>query len=66
VPRHIDKPDAQVPKIQIGKPDIDRDPSSLFFRQTISVNAGERAHQRSLSVIDMPGSANNDRFHRDS
>jgi len=38
------------------------DAASLLFRQAIGIDARERAHQRSLAVIDVPGRANNDRF----
>ena len=58
--RHIDKADAHVTQIEIGKPNIDGNATLLFFRQAISIDARERAHQRSLAVIDVPGRANND------
>ena len=43
--------------------DVDGDAAAFFFFQTIGVNASQRLDQRGLSVVDMPGSANDDRFH---
>jgi len=59
----IDETDSDLAQIEIGKSNIDRDAAALLFRQTISVDAGEGAHQRGLAVIDVSGRANNDRFH---
>ena len=40
VARNIDKTDPRGTQSQIGKAQIDRDPASLFFRQTIGVVSG--------------------------
>ena len=61
--RHIDKADAHLAEIEIGKAYVDCNAAPLLFRQPISIDSGKRAHQCSLPVIDVPGSANNDGFH---
>ena len=60
VPGHIDKANLYVTQIEIGKTNVDRNTSSLFFRQPIRINARQRAHQRSLAVIDMSRRADDD------
>src|SRR5215469_10189861 len=56
VPRHVDEAQHRtIWRRQIGKPQIDRDASRLFFFQTVGINAGERPYQRGLSVIDVTG-----------
>src|SRR5438309_3583728 len=60
---NIDKADTDLPQIEIRKTNIDRDAAALFFRQAISIDTRERAHQRSLAVIYMPSRTNNDRLH---
>ena len=57
---HIDKANAHVTQIEIGKTNVDRNTSSLFFRQPIRINARQRAHQRRLAVIDMSRRADDD------
>src|SRR5258708_4157284 len=51
---------------QMRKAEVDGNPTALFFLKTIRVNAGERADQRGLAVINVPSRADNDmskRFH---
>ena len=60
MPGHIDKADAHVAQIEIGKANVDGDAAPLLFRQTIGVDAGQRAHQRRLAVIDVTGRADDD------
>ena len=57
---HINKAGADVAKIQIGKANIYSDAAPLLFRQTIRVDARQRAHQRRLAMIDMAGGADDD------
>ena len=42
---------------QIGKAEIDRDAARFLLLQAIGIDAGQRAHQRGLAVIDMAGGA---------
>ena len=54
VPRHVDKAElGAVGQCRIGEAEIDRQPAPLFLRQTVGVDAGQRADQRGLAVIDM-------------
>ena len=64
----IDETNLQSPTIgrrqgHVGKAEIDSDAATLFFGETIGVDAGEGLDQRGLAVIDMAGGANDDRFH---
>jgi hypothetical protein len=43
----------------IREAEIDRDAARLFLGQPIGVDTGQRAHQRSLAVIDVAGGADN-------
>ena len=53
------------PKIaKVSEAEIDGDAAALFFFQAIGVDAGERAHQRGLAVIDVPGRADDERNER--
>ena len=52
----IDKPQlGAVRQFRIGKAEIDRHPAPLFLGQAVGIDAGQRAHQRRLAVIDMAG-----------
>ena len=62
--RHVDKANAHFAEVEIGKANVDRYAAPFFFWQTIGIDSGQGAHQRRLAVIDMPGRADNDRFHR--
>ena len=58
VPGNVDEAeDAAVRGRQVGEAEIDRDPARLLFLQPIRVDAGERAHERRLAVIDVSGCA---------
>ncbi len=39
----------------VGEAEIDGDASRLLFLEPVRVDAGERAHERRLTVIDVPG-----------
>ena len=55
---HIDEAEHRTVGIrQIGEAEIDRDAARLLFRQPVGLDAGQRAHQRGLAVIDMAGGA---------
>ncbi len=58
--RNVNKANAHVAEIEIGKTNIDSDAAPLLFRQAIGIDAGQRAHQRGLTVIDVAGSADDD------
>ena len=66
----IDKANALRINRRVSKTQIDGQPARLFFLESISVDAGKRLYDRSLSVIDMPGERNDQvsesRFERNS
>ncbi len=68
----IDKTEAQTVatvrrgQLQMGEPDIDGDAAAFLFFETVGIDAGERAHQRALAMIDVSGGADGDGFHRNS
>ena len=53
VARHIDEAERPSRRVGIGEAEIDRDAATLFLREPIGVDAGERLHQRGLAVVDM-------------
>ena len=42
---------------QIGEAEIDRDAARLLLLQAVGIDAGQRAHERGLAVVDMAGGA---------
>jgi hypothetical protein len=62
VARHIDKPETQSIFFEESKTQIDRDAAPFLFFQAVGMCSGQRLDQRGFSVIDMPGSSNNDAF----
>ena len=51
---HVDEADpTALGQIEIGETEIDRHAAALFLREPIGIDAGERADQRGLAVIDM-------------
>ena len=50
---HINEANANLAKVEFSESNVDRDAAALLFRQTISVDAGQGAHERSLAVIDV-------------
>ena len=42
---------------QIGEAEVDRDAARLLLLQAVGVDAGQRAHQRGLAVVDVAGGA---------
>ena len=57
VPGNVDKTDAQIVQLEIGKAEIDRDAATFFFRKSIGIDAGQSAHKSALAVINVTGSA---------
>ena len=54
VPRHIDKSDDVAGWArQIGKSEFDGDAALLLFLEAIGIDAGERAHEARLAMIDV-------------
>ncbi len=49
---------------QVREAEIEGDTASLLFFETVAVDAGERADERSLAVIDVAGGADEDRAQR--
>ncbi len=56
VPRHVDEAEhGAVRRRQIGKAEIDGNAARFFFLEPVGIDAGQRAHQRGLAVVDMAG-----------
>src|SRR5437762_14270908 len=60
---NIHESNVDIAKIEVSKPEVNGYPAFLFFRKTIGITAGQRAHERAFSVIDMTGSADDDGRH---
>jgi hypothetical protein len=43
--------------------DVDGDAAALLLFEAVSIDAGKGFDQRSFAVIDVPGGADDDRFH---
>ena len=46
--------------VEVRVPDVDRHPAPALLGQAVGVDAGQRAQQRGLAVIDVPGRADDD------
>ena len=58
VPGHVDEAEHRaVRRRQVGEAEIDRDAARLLLLQAVGIDAGQRAHQRGLAVVDMAGGA---------
>ena len=56
VPRHVDEAEhGAVRRRQIGEAEIDGNAARFLFLQPVGIDAGQRAHQRGLAVVDMAG-----------
>ena len=56
VARHVDEADdLPIRARPVGEAEIEGDAARLLFRQAIGIDAGQRAHQRGLAVIDVAG-----------
>jgi len=52
--RHVNEADhPAVPEITVGEAELDAHAARFFFRQSIGIDAGQRADQRGLAVIDV-------------
>ncbi|MEX2197753.1 MAG: hypothetical protein WD886_03015 [Burkholderiales bacterium] len=49
VPRHVDEGD----RSQVGEAEVNGHPAALLLRQPVGVDAGERAYERGLAVVDV-------------
>ena len=61
---HVD--DRQPPprrQLERREAELDRDPARLLLGQPVGVDAGERAHERGLAVVDVAGGAEGQRVH---
>ena len=47
----------------MGKADVNGDAAALLFFQAVGIDAGEGLYQRGLSVVDVPGGADDDGLH---
>ena len=47
----------------MSETDIDGNSTALFLLKAIRIDAGQSLDQCGFAMIDMPGSANNDRLH---
>ena len=56
VPRHVDDPGERPRREgEAGEPELDRDPPLLLLLQPVGIGAGQRAHEGTLPVVDVPG-----------
>ena len=61
VARHVDEVDhPPVVERQVRIPDVDRHPAPPLLGQPVRVDAGERAQERRLAVVDVPGRADDE------
>ena len=49
--------------LEVREPEVDGDPALLLFLQPVGIDAGQRAHERALAVIDVAGRADDDGTH---
>jgi hypothetical protein len=65
VARHVDEADAfgAAAAVQEGVAQFDADAALLFLGQAVGVDAGERAHQRGLAVVDVACGADDHQVH---
>jgi hypothetical protein len=61
---HVHEPDAHVAQVEFRKAEVNRDAAPFLFRQTICIHARQSAHQRRLTVINVPGCADDDGAHK--
>jgi hypothetical protein len=54
VTRHVDERDPDSLPLRVRESEIYRDPATLLFRKTIGVDAGQRADERGLPMVDVP------------
>ena len=58
VARHVDDAEAQArAELEGREPELDRDAARLLLGETVGVDAGQRAHQGGLAVVDVAGGA---------
>ena len=61
VARHVDeRSDQRFVELRVGEAEVDRDAALFLFLQPVRVGAGERAHERALAVVDVPGRADDE------
>jgi hypothetical protein len=54
VARHVDEAQRHaLGRVQVGIAELDRDAAALLLGQPVGVDAGQRAHQRGLAVVDV-------------
>ncbi len=69
VPGHVHDADhATVAEVEVGEAELDGDAAGLLLLQPVGVDAGERAHERGLAVVDVARGPDDppDRPHRAS
>jgi hypothetical protein len=63
VPGYVDESDANIVDLHLGKSEIDGDAALFLFGQPVGVDPGQRFYERRLSVIYVPGRAD-DNIHK--
>ena len=64
VARDVDEGcDQAFPQVEVGEPQVDRDPPLLLFLQAVGVYAGQGAHEGALPVVDVTGRADDQGAH---
>jgi hypothetical protein len=62
VARDVDQPEAPPAHVEVREAELDRDAALFLFLEPIGLDPRQRAHQRGLAVIDVPGGAEDDRI----
>ena len=61
---NVDEADPRAAKIEKREAEIDGDAAAFFLGEAIGMRAGERFDEGGFAVVDVPGGANDDVFHR--
>jgi hypothetical protein len=57
---NVNETDSQISELEIGKTEIDRDATTLFFRKAIRICSCESAYERAFPVIYVTGRADDE------
>ena len=61
VARDVDERQQPAADVELGEAEVDRHAARLLLRQPVGVASGERADERGLAVVDVPGGADRER-----
>ena len=60
---HVNECEVDVARLQMREAKIDSDAARLFFLQAIRIGAGQCAHERALSMVDVTSRADDNGTH---